>query len=119
MLSHILAGQVWAVLCWGIVAVSGLVIVANSIIYQGRTGRTAGKYLVGLRTVSTTTGAPIGVLRALIRLGCLPADGILFLIGRFWPLHRDSDAHSPTTSPDQSSERTTRRVQPTVGADSA
>ncbi|WP_029538528.1 MULTISPECIES: RDD family protein [unclassified Rhodococcus (in: high G+C Gram-positive bacteria)] len=88
VLSHILAGQVWAVLCWGVVAVSGLGIVANSIIYQGRTGRTAGKYLEGLRTVSTPTGAPIGVLRALIRLGCLPVDGVLFLIGRFWPLHR-------------------------------
>ncbi|MDJ0420086.1 RDD family protein [Rhodococcus opacus] len=88
VLSQILAGQVWAVLCWGIVAVSGLFIVANSIICQGRTGRTAGKYLEGLRTVSTTAGAPIGIVRATIRVGCLPVDGILFLIGRFWPLHR-------------------------------
>ncbi|KAF0957656.1 RDD family protein [Rhodococcus sp. T7] len=87
-LSQILAGQVWVALCWGVVAVSGLYIVSNSIIWQGRTGRTAGKYLEGFRTVSATTGSPIGILRAIIRVGCLPVEAILFLIGRFWPLHR-------------------------------
>lgn len=88
VLSQILVGQIWVVLCWGIVAMSGGCIVANSIVCQGHTGRTAGKYLEGLRTVSTTTGEKIGFRRAVIRVVCLPVDGILFLVGRFWLSYR-------------------------------
>ena len=86
--SQILQTQGWVTLCWGVVAVSGLYFVANCIICQGRSGNTTGKYLEGLRTESASTGTPVGVIRAIIRFGCLPFDAIRFLLGRGWAHHR-------------------------------
>lgn len=64
----------------GAAAVVGLVAVAVVVLAQwvlhGRTGATAGRFAVGIRTLDVETRAPIGVLRVLLR-GLVVAAGAL------------------------------------------
>ena len=72
----------------GVIALAGIVIVA--IIYLralGRTGQTWGRRIVGVKVIDASTGAPIGVWRALGRqLFAGTISSWLFYLGFWWML---------------------------------
>ena len=67
------------------------VVLTAWLVPLGRSGRTLGRWLLGIRVVDLSTGAPIGYIRAVLRtlfeLFSIAALGIGFLSSRF---NRDS-----------------------------
>ena len=79
----------------GVIALAGIVIVA--IIYLralGRTGQTWGRRIVGVKVIDASTGAPIGVWRALGRqLFAGTISSWLFYLG-FWCMLWDPESQT-------------------------
>lgn len=53
---------------------------------EGRTGRSVGKQLLGFATVKESTGRPLGVGLATLRMFLLVADFAICYVGVLWPL---------------------------------
>ncbi|NQU37913.1 MAG: RDD family protein [Actinobacteria bacterium] len=53
---------------------------------EGRTGRSVGKQLLGFATVKESTGRPIGVWLATLRVFLLVVDFAICYVGVLWPL---------------------------------
>lgn len=66
---YLVAGVV-SLLCW-----------VGLAVWEGRTGRTVGNSLLGVRTVAAADGGPVGVGRDLLRWLVLAACGILPVVG--------------------------------------
>ncbi|WP_166845539.1 RDD family protein [Isoptericola sp. BMS4] len=66
---YLVAGLV-SLLCW-----------VGLAVWEGRTGRTVGNSLLGIRTVALADGGPVGVGRDLLRWLVLAACGVLPLVG--------------------------------------
>ncbi|WP_330255052.1 RDD family protein [Nocardia sp. NBC_00565] len=80
------------------IIVAGAVLAAtvwNVGFRQGKTGRTFGKTMLGIRTDRVHAGTPPGVVRALFREAARVADTVPVLIGWFWPMR---DARGQTFS---------------------
>lgn len=79
----VLALQDHAVTClaaplnWWIIAIALTVLLAQ-ILVQGRTGRTLGKWITGIRVVRTTL-RPCGIARSVLREIMVLVDGLLFV----------------------------------------
>jgi uncharacterized RDD family membrane protein YckC len=58
----------------------------NSGLRQGVTGQSLGKRVVGIRLVGESTGRPIGLGRAVVRLFAHLLDTLPLYIGYLWPL---------------------------------
>lgn len=78
----LLLGFVWMFGSW----------IVNRVVLQGRTGRSWGKRVVGIRLVGQRTGEPIGAARSFAREIAHNVDGFFYL-GYLWPLW---DAHRQT-----------------------
>ncbi|WP_280397507.1 RDD family protein [Nocardia carnea] len=65
---------------------TAIVVVANTIIAQGITGRTLGKRITGQILIDPGTGRPVGAGRALLRQLAHIADALPCYLGYFWPL---------------------------------
>ncbi len=63
-----------------------LAFVVAQLVWQGRTGATIGKRLLGIRLVSERTGAPIGVALSLVRPFVHLLDILPLGVGYLWPL---------------------------------
>ncbi len=67
-------------------AAAVIFIIWNRGYREGRTGRSVGKQLFGFATVRESTGRPLGVGLALLRIILLAADFAMCFIGVLWPL---------------------------------
>ncbi len=79
-----------------LLAVSGLLYLAaiafgiwNQVIRQGRTGRSIGKGVVGIKLVSESTGQPLGAGMTFVRQLAHFLDSIACYVGWLWPLWDD------------------------------
>lgn len=63
-----------------------LIVAANVVLLGGRDGRTLGKRIANIRTVTMSEGRPISYLTALLRLVAHFLDLVLCFIGFFWPI---------------------------------
>ncbi len=80
------AASTAGVVALGLGALVSLGVTAwNRWLRQGRTGRSVGKQVLGIRLVSTTTGEPIGGGMAFLRDIAHTLDGFLY-VGYLWPL---------------------------------
>jgi Mce-associated membrane protein len=77
----------WVQIPLAVVALLVLVgVVWNTVVRQGTTGRTLGKYVVGIRTAGPVDAAAPGIARALWREVAHVVDTVPLLIGWLWPL---------------------------------
>ncbi|WP_067536731.1 RDD family protein [Nocardia crassostreae] len=61
-------------------------ILLNVVVAQGRTGRSFGKRVLGLRLVDARSGQPVGVVRAVLRQCAHLLDLLPIGVGFLWPL---------------------------------
>ena len=61
----------------------------NQVIRQGRTGRSIGKGVVGIKLVSESTGQPLGAGLTFVRQLAHFLDSIACYVGWLWPLWDD------------------------------
>ncbi|WP_189094274.1 RDD family protein [Nocardia jinanensis] len=81
------ASDPWMQVPAAVVAVAVLAAAIWNIGYrQGKTGRTLGKTLLGIRTDRVRSARPPGVARALFRAAAHLVDTVPLLTGWFWPL---------------------------------
>ncbi|WP_280366698.1 RDD family protein [Nocardia wallacei] len=67
-------------------SVTALVLLANTVVAQGITGRTLGKLLTGQRLVRSAPGRRVGIGRALLRQCAHVLDAVPCYLGFLWPL---------------------------------
>lgn len=60
--------------------------VVNTVVAQGRTGRSLGKVVTGLRVVDPRTHRPVGIGRSFLRQLAHIADALPCYLGFLWPL---------------------------------
>ncbi|WP_280377645.1 RDD family protein [Nocardia wallacei] len=66
--------------------VVGLLSLVNTVVVQGLTGRTLGKFVTGQRLIDPGTGRAVGVGRAFLRQLAHTVDALPCYLGFFWPL---------------------------------
>ncbi|MFJ1457396.1 RDD family protein [Nocardia sp. N2S4-5] len=64
----------------------GLLSLVNTVVVQGLTGRSLGKFVTKQRLVDPRTARPIGVGRAFLRQFAHTVDALPCYLGFFWPL---------------------------------
>lgn len=72
---------------FGVATLAGFALaIANIIVWQGLTGRTAGKALIRARLVSLDSGHPLGILLTFVRQLCHIVNALPCYLGYLWPL---------------------------------
>lgn len=68
------------------VLVIAVFAVWNTLVRQGATGQSLGKWAMGIRLVGERSGAPVGVGRAFVRQLAHLLDALPLYVGYLWPL---------------------------------
>ncbi|WP_327120573.1 RDD family protein [Nocardia sp. NBC_01730] len=61
-------------------------LIVNTVIAHGRTGRSLGKWLLGIRLVDRASARPVGIGRALARQLAHLVDSLPCFLGYLWPI---------------------------------